>query len=85
MNILATMLILLWYSISDTVVVFDRIRENLQITKDSLLENVISLSVSKTLSRTTLISLTTLFVIATLLFFGGKIIYGFLFTLFVES
>jgi preprotein translocase subunit SecF len=83
LDILAAMLTLLGYSINDTIIVFDRIRENLQITKETLLENVINLSVSKTLSRTTLTSLTTLFVVATLLFFGGEIIYGFSFTLFV--
>ena len=44
---------------------------------------MINFSVSRTLSRTTLTSLTTLFVVATLLFFGGEIIYGFSFTLFV--
>lgn len=83
LDILAAMLTLLGYSINDTIIVFDRIRENLQTTKDSVLANVINLSVSKTLSRTTLTSLTTLFVVATLLFFGGEIIYGFSFTLFV--
>ncbi|MDD2895259.1 MAG: protein translocase subunit SecF [Aliarcobacter sp.] len=83
LDILAAILTLLGYSINDTIIVFDRIRENLQITKDTLLENVINFSVSKTLSRTTLTSLTTLFVVATLLFFGGEIIYGFSFTLFV--
>ena len=83
LDILAAMLTLLGYSINDTIIVFDRIRENLQITKETFLEKVINLSVSKTLSRTTLTSLTTLFVVATLLFFGGEIIYGFSFTLFV--
>ena len=83
LDILAAILTLLGYSINDTIIVFDRIRENLQTTKDSVLAQVINFSVSKTLSRTTLTSLTTLFVVATLLFFGGEIIYGFSFTLFV--
>ena len=83
LDILAAILTLLGYSINDTIIVFDRIRENLQTTKESLLENVINISVSKTLSRTTLTSLTTLFVVTTLLLFGGEIIYGFAFTLFV--
>ncbi len=83
LDILAAILTLLGYSINDTIIVFDRIRENLQTTKDNVLANVINLSVSKTLSRTTLTSLTTLFVVATLLFFGGEIIYGFSFTLLV--
>ena len=83
LDILAAILTLLGYSLNDTIIVFDRIRENLQTTKDTVLANVINFSVSKTLSRTTLTSLTTLFVVATLLFFGGEIIYGFSFTLFV--
>ena len=83
LDILAAILTLLGYSLNDTIIVFDRIRENLQTTKDSVLAQVINFSVSKTLSRTTLTSLTTLFVVATLLFFGGEIIYGFAFTLFV--
>jgi preprotein translocase subunit SecF len=83
LDILAAILTLLGYSINDTIIVFDRIRENLQSTKDTLLENVINISVTKTLSRTTLTSLTVLFVVLTLLLFGGEIIYGFSFTLFV--
>ena len=83
LDILAAILTLLGYSINDTIIVFDRIRENLQTTKDNVLANVINLSVSKTLSRTTLTSLTTLFVVVTLLLFGGEIMYGFSFTLFV--
>ncbi|MDD2886923.1 MAG: protein translocase subunit SecF [Aliarcobacter sp.] len=83
LDILAAILTLLGYSINDTIIVFDRIRENLQTTKDNLLEDVINTSVTKTLSRTTLTSLTVLFVVATLLLFGGEIIYGFSFTLFV--
>jgi preprotein translocase subunit SecF len=83
LDILAAILTLLGYSINDTIIVFDRIRENIQNSKDNVLENVINNSVTKTLSRTTLTSLTVLFVVATLLFFGGEIIYGFSFTLFV--
>lgn len=83
LDILAAILTLLGYSINDTIIVFDRIRENLQSSKETVLENVINLSVTSTLSRTTLTSLTVLFVVATLLLFGGEIIYGFSFTLFV--
>ena len=83
LDILAAILTLLGYSINDTIIIFDRIREGLQTTKETELKEIINQSVSKTLSRTTLTSLTTLFVVATLLFFGGEIIYGFSFTLFV--
>ena len=83
LDILAAILTLLGYSINDTIIVFDRIREGVQTSKINDLKDVINESVSKTLSRTTLTSLTTLFVVGTLLFFGGEIIYGFSFTLFV--
>ena len=83
LDILAAILTLLGYSINDTIIVFDRIREGLHTTKENDLKLIINQSVSKTLSRTTLTSLTTLFTVATLLFFGGEIIYGFSFTLFV--
>lgn len=83
LDILAAILTLLGYSINDTIIVFDRIREGVQTIKDTSLKVIINSSVSKTLSRTTLTSLTTLFVVGTLLFFGGEIIYGFSFALFV--
>lgn len=83
LDILAAILTLLGYSLNDTIIVFDRIREGVQLSKATDLAEIINESVSKTLSRTTLTSLTTLFVVATLLFFGGEIIYGFSFTLFV--
>ena len=83
LDILAAILTLLGYSLNDTIIVFDRIREGVQSSKAANLSEMINESVSKTLSRTTLTSLTTLFVVATLLFFGGEIIYGFAFTLFV--
>ncbi len=83
LDILAAILTLLGYSINDTIIIFDRIREGVQTSKINDLKEVINQSVSKTLSRTTLTSLTTLFVVGTLLFFGGEIIYGFSFTLFV--
>ena len=83
LDILAAILTLLGYSINDTIIIFDRIREGVQTSKLNDLKDLINESVSKTLSRTTLTSLTTLFVVGTLLFFGGEIIYGFSFTLFV--
>jgi preprotein translocase subunit SecF len=83
LDILAAILTLLGYSLNDTIIVFDRIREGIQTSKANDLKEVINESVSKTLSRTTLTSLTTLFVVATLYFFGGEIINGFSFTLLV--
>lgn len=83
LDILAAILTILGYSINDTIIVFDRIREGIQTSKESDLQKIINSSVSKTLSRTTLTSLTTFFVVLTLYLFGGEIINGFSFTLLV--
>ncbi|MDR1554869.1 MAG: protein translocase subunit SecF [Campylobacteraceae bacterium] len=77
LEILAAVLTLLAYSINDTIVIFDRIRDELKTSKSSNLFNIINVSISKTLSRTTLTSLTTIFVVLALLVFGGESIYGF--------
>jgi len=71
------------YSINDTVVVFDRIREYMNSYTGKTKEEVINLAVNSTVSRTVITSLTTLFVVAILLFFGGASIRGFAFALFV--
>ncbi|HHD75544.1 MAG TPA: protein translocase subunit SecF [Campylobacterales bacterium] len=81
--ILAAILTILGYSLNDTVIVFDRIREGIRTIKSPQLEEVINESVTRTLSRTTLTSLTTFFVVLTLFLFGGEIIHGFSFTLLV--
>jgi preprotein translocase subunit SecF len=83
LDILAAILIILGYSINDTIVVFDRLREELQQTKSFDLKSIINASVSKTLSRTTLTSITTLFVVLSLYLFGGEILNGFALTLLV--
>ncbi|MDR2341570.1 MAG: protein translocase subunit SecF [Campylobacteraceae bacterium] len=77
LEILAAVLTLVAYSINDTIVIFDRIRDELKTSKNSNLFSIINISVSKTLSRTTLTSLTTIFVVLALLVFGGESIYGF--------
>ncbi|SFV62342.1 Protein-export membrane protein SecF (TC 3.A.5.1.1) [hydrothermal vent metagenome] len=81
--ILAALLTILGYSLNDTVIVFDRIREGIRTIKSPSLADVIDESVTRTLSRTTLTSLTTFFVVLTLYIFGGEIISGFSFTLLV--
>jgi preprotein translocase subunit SecF len=83
LDILAAILTILGYSLNDTIIVFDRIREGVQTSKSNDLNSVVNESVSKTLSRTTLTSLTTFFVVFTLYMFGGEIISGFSFTLLV--
>lgn len=81
LDVLAAILTLIGYSINDTIIIYDRIREELKSTKDMDLMHVINLSVSKTLSRTILTVLTVFFVVFTLYVFGGEIIHGFSFTM----
>ena len=83
LDILAALLTILGYSLNDTIIVFDRIREGIRTIKEPDLGGIIDESVSRTLSRTTLTSLTTFFVVLTLFLFGGEIINGFSFTLLV--
>lgn len=83
LDILAAILTILGYSLNDTIIVFDRIREGVNTSKENELNKVVNESVSMTLSRTTLTSLTTFFVVLTLYLFGGEIISGFSFTLLV--
>lgn len=83
LDMIAALLALVGYTINDTIIVNDRIREALQTTKEKNLDKLINESVSKMLSRTVLTSLTTLFVVSTMLIFGGEIIYPFSFTMFV--
>jgi len=83
LDILAAMLTILGYSLNDTIIVFDRIREGINKIKSAVLAVVINESVTRTLSRTTLTSLTTFFVVLTLWLWGGEIIHGFGFTLLV--
>jgi preprotein translocase subunit SecF len=83
LDILAALLTILGYSLNDTIIVFDRIREGAMNDKSTDIEEVINTSVSKTLSRTTLTSLTTFFVVLALFIYGGEIIHGFSFALLV--
>lgn len=83
LDVLAALLTLIGYSINDTIIIYDRIREELTLTKETNLMKIINSSVSKTLSRTTLTVLTVFFVVFTLYMFGGEIIHGFSFTMLV--
>ena len=83
LDMIAAILTLVGYTINDTIIVNDRIRESLQITKERDLDALINDSVSKTLSRTVLTSSTTQLAVLTMLLFGGEIINAFSFTLFV--
>lgn len=77
LTIIAALLTILGYSINDTVVVFDRLRENLQKYKTMPLRDVMNLSVNETLSRTLQTSVTTMIALVAMLIFGGDVIRGF--------
>jgi len=83
LDVLAALLTILGYSLNDTIIVFDRIREGVTSSKNIELTNIINESITRTLARTTLTSLTTFFVVFTLFMFGGDIIHAFAFTLLV--
>ena len=82
LTVVAAFLTLIGYSINDTVIVFDRVRENLKIHKTMPLMEVINLSVNRTMSRTLLTGGTTLMTVTVLLIFGGEVLRAFAFTLF---
>jgi len=81
--VVAAFLTIIGYSLNDTIVVFDRVRENLQIVKNKPLLEVLNRSLNQTLSRTLLTSLTTLFVVVVLFFFGGVALKNFSFPLLI--
>ena len=77
LTVLAAVLAVIGYSLNDTIVVFDRIRENFRKMRTGTPEGVINTSLNQTLSRTLMTSLTTLLVLIALFIFGGEIIHGF--------
>jgi preprotein translocase subunit SecF len=83
LTVVAALLTLVGYSMNDTIVVFDRIRENLKILRRESLENLINISVNQTLSRTVLTSGLTLLTALSLWLFGGQVLNGFSFALVV--
>jgi preprotein translocase subunit SecF len=82
LTVVAAFLTLIGYSINDTVVNFDRVRENLKIHKTRPLYDIINTSISQTMSRTLITSGTTLITVLILLIFGGEVLKVFAFTLF---
>lgn len=79
--IIAAFLTIVGYSLNDTVVVFDRIRENSQLYKTMDYDKMVNKSLNDTLSRTVITSVTTLFVVTVLFIFGGEVLKGFSFAL----
>jgi preprotein translocase subunit SecF len=83
LQVLAALLVVIGYSLNDTIVIYDRIRENLELRGTTHLEDVVNQSVNQTLSRTLLTSLTTLTVVTAMVVLGGPVIRGFAVALLV--
>jgi len=83
LSVLAALLAVIGYSLNDTVVVLDRIRETFRNVRKRTPEEILNLSINQTLSRTLMTSLTTLLVLTALFVFGGEVIHGFAFALII--
>ena len=83
LSVLAAFLFIVGYSLNDTIVVFDRVRENAKEKRHDSFLSVLNLSLNQTLNRTVITSVTTLTVVLILLFFGGEVIKPFAFALAV--
>lgn len=83
LSVLAALLAVIGYSLNDTVVVLDRIRETFRSIRKTSPEEILNISISQTLARTLVTSFTTLLVLFALFFFGGEIIHGFALALIV--
>ena len=77
LSIIAALLTIVGYSLNDTVVVYDRVRENIRKFRKKPMEDVLNLSLNQTLTRTIMTSVTTLLALLALFFFGGQVIQGF--------
>jgi len=83
LGVIAALLTIVGYSLNDTIVVFDRIREDINLDRKSSFKDILNLSINQTLSRTVLTSLTTLVVVLFLYLFGGEVIKSFAFALLI--
>jgi preprotein translocase subunit SecF len=83
LTVIAAILTLVGYSMNDTIVVFDRIRENLSLSRRESLPDVVNRSINQTLSRTVLTSGLTFLTVLSLYIFGGRVLHGFSFALVV--
>jgi len=83
LNVVAAILTITGYSVNDTIVIFDRVRENLRGRRRDSLEQIVNTSVNQTLSRTVITAGTTFLAVSSLFFFGGEVLHGFAFTMLV--
>lgn len=83
LSLMAVILTIIGFSINDTIVIFDRVRENIKKMRKENLETIFNVSINETLGRTILTSGTVMMVVLILFFFGGPVIHDFAFTLIV--
>lgn len=83
LNVVAAILTITGYSVNDTIVIFDRVRENMRRGRRENLEKVVNESVNQTLSRTIITAGTTFLAVLALFLFGGEVLHGFAFTMLV--
>jgi len=81
--VIAAILTIVGYSLNDTIVIFDRVRDNLKILRKLEFENILNSSINQTLSRTVITSSTTLLTVLALFIFGGEVINDFAFTMMI--
>ena len=83
LNVVAAILTIAGYSVNDTIVIFDRVRENQRTARREPLENIVNQAVNQTLSRTIITAGTTFLAVLSLFLFGGEVLEGFAFTMIV--
>jgi preprotein translocase subunit SecF len=83
LNVIAAILTITGYSVNDTIVIFDRVRENQHLLRRESLEKVVNDSVNQTLARTIITAGTTFLAVLALFLFGGEVLHGFAFTMLV--
>ena len=83
LNVVAAILTIAGYSVNDTIVIFDRVRENMRSMRREPLDKIVNTSVNQTLGRTILTASTTLFAVLALYLFGGEVLRGFAFAMLV--
>jgi preprotein translocase subunit SecF len=83
LNVVAAMLTITGYSVNDSIVVFDRVRENLRSMRRDQFEHLVNTSINQTLARTIITSGTTVFAVGALYIFGGEVLRGFAFTMII--
>lgn len=83
LNVIAALLTITGYSVNDTIVIFDRVRENMRAMRRDNLAHIVNVAVNQTLARTVITAGTTLLAVTSLFIFGGEVLKGFAFTMLV--